>query len=522
MAVLLVVPVLLWFRDDPGRPRAAAARRRPGTPIAPAPPPDPGVMRRAVRSVDFWFLASTFFVCGATSNGLIGQHFIATPSTTASRPSAAAGALALMGAFNFVGTIASGWLTDRFDPRKLLLVYYGFRGVSLLFLPFVHDSMGIVAFSVLFGLDYIATVPPTVMLVRRTGSAGGTSASSTAGSSRRTMFGRGGRGVGRGHRPRAASATTRRRSSRRAGSRSWPGSRRWGSGGMASPRRRRRPDRLARRMTQVFRTLALIYLGREREMGRARARPRSQRVMTRRSATRSHAVLGRVPAAVSAWSEGNAGPRSSRHRRGAAAADVALARRGRPLVGRPARRPPGGRRVQRGRPVRLDLRALAVRRPGPALWLGLHDRPVARRPAARGSRRSHRTTGRRWRPIPTPSRATSTSGCTRSRGRTAALGCRGGPAAGAARRAPLVVPRRRERAVRAAVQRLPRRWRQDLAALVSRLDDGPGSPARRRRLLRADAGTLGTARSVGPGIAAGAGARVAPAVGISTPFQSTY
>jgi predicted MFS family arabinose efflux permease len=70
-----------------------------------------------------------------------------------------------MGAFNFVGTIASGWLTDRYDPRRLLLAYYGFRGVSLLFLPFVHDSVGIAAFAILFGLDYIATVPPTVMLV---------------------------------------------------------------------------------------------------------------------------------------------------------------------------------------------------------------------------------------------------------------------------------------------------------------------------------------------------------------------
>ena len=70
-----------------------------------------------------------------------------------------------MGVFNFIGTIASGWLTDRFDPRRLLLVYYGFRGVSLLFLPFVHDSMSIAAFAILFGLDYIATVPPTVALV---------------------------------------------------------------------------------------------------------------------------------------------------------------------------------------------------------------------------------------------------------------------------------------------------------------------------------------------------------------------
>ncbi len=70
-----------------------------------------------------------------------------------------------MGFFNFVGTIASGWLTDRWDPRKLLLVYYGFRGVSLLFLPFIHDTVSIGAFAILFGLDYIATVPPTVALV---------------------------------------------------------------------------------------------------------------------------------------------------------------------------------------------------------------------------------------------------------------------------------------------------------------------------------------------------------------------
>jgi predicted MFS family arabinose efflux permease len=122
-------------------------------------------MRRAVRSADFWFLASTFFVCGATSNGLIGQHFISHAADHGIAPVAASGALAVMGLFNFAGTIASGWLTDRRDPRKLLLIYYGFRGVSLLLLPFVHDSMGILAFSILFGLDYIATVPPTVALV---------------------------------------------------------------------------------------------------------------------------------------------------------------------------------------------------------------------------------------------------------------------------------------------------------------------------------------------------------------------
>jgi sugar phosphate permease len=164
IALFMLIPILVWFRNDPAdvrtRPRGADI----GTPVAPQPRPDPGVMRKAVRSADFWFLASTFFVCGATSNGLIGQHFISHAVDHGFTAVAASGALAVMGAFNFVGTIASGWLTDRRDPRKLLLIYYGFRGVSLLFLPFVHDSAGILAFSILFGLDYIATVPPTVAL----------------------------------------------------------------------------------------------------------------------------------------------------------------------------------------------------------------------------------------------------------------------------------------------------------------------------------------------------------------------
>jgi predicted MFS family arabinose efflux permease len=166
VAALLVVPVLLWFREDPAdlglRPLGATG------PATPARPADRHVMRRAVRSVDFWFLASTFLVCGATSNGLVGQHFISHAVDHGFTTVAASGALAVMGAFNFIGTIASGWLTDRYDPRKLLLIYYGFRGVSLLFLPLIHDSASIGMFAILFGLDYIATVPPTVMLVANT------------------------------------------------------------------------------------------------------------------------------------------------------------------------------------------------------------------------------------------------------------------------------------------------------------------------------------------------------------------
>ena len=164
LALVLVVPVVLWVRDDPAdvglRPRGVTEGA-----IVPTLPADRGVMRRAIRTSDFWFLAGTFFVCGATSNGLVGQHFIPHAVDHGFTAVAASGALAVMGFFNFVGTIASGWLTDRWDPRKLLLIYYGFRGVSLLFLPFIHDAVSIGAFAVLFGLDYIATVPPTVALV---------------------------------------------------------------------------------------------------------------------------------------------------------------------------------------------------------------------------------------------------------------------------------------------------------------------------------------------------------------------
>ncbi len=164
IALLLVLPVLIWLRNDPAE-VGARPRGAPEGALAPARRPDPGVMRRAIRTSDFWFLAGTFFICGATSNGLVGQHFIPHAVDHGFTAVAASGALAVMGVFNFIGTIGSGFLTDRLDPRKLLLVYYGFRGVSLLFLPFVHDTMTIAAFAILFGLDYIATVPPTVALV---------------------------------------------------------------------------------------------------------------------------------------------------------------------------------------------------------------------------------------------------------------------------------------------------------------------------------------------------------------------
>ena len=121
-------------------------------------------MSETLRTLDFWLLAGSFFICGFTSNGLIGTHLIPHAVEHGFTESMAAGAMALLGAMNVVGTMGSGYLTDRFNPRILLGIYYGFRALSLILLPLVTDPIGLMFFAVLFGLDYIATVPPTVAL----------------------------------------------------------------------------------------------------------------------------------------------------------------------------------------------------------------------------------------------------------------------------------------------------------------------------------------------------------------------
>ncbi len=164
LPILFIVPVILWLIDDPSKigqkPYGAPEDWHPSH----KPAADVGVMRRALRSGTFWLLAGTFFVCGFTSNGLIGTHFIPYAVGCGIGADTAANTLAIMGLFNFVGTLASGWLTDRHDPRRLLLIYYVLRGVSLIVLPFVTDPIGLTTFAILFGLDYIATVPPTIKL----------------------------------------------------------------------------------------------------------------------------------------------------------------------------------------------------------------------------------------------------------------------------------------------------------------------------------------------------------------------
>lgn len=120
---------------------------------------------RGAKQPMFWLLFATFFVCGLTTNGLVGTHLIAYCGDHGIAPVAAAGLLSAMGLSDLFGTTASGWLTDRYDPRKLLFVYYGLRGASLIALPFVEwNTVNLAIFAVFFGLDWIATVPPTVKL----------------------------------------------------------------------------------------------------------------------------------------------------------------------------------------------------------------------------------------------------------------------------------------------------------------------------------------------------------------------
>lgn len=164
-------------------PDAASAAPGPAESVFEPPRPGTGAATRAItaltaaaRTKAFWLLAGTFAICGASTNGLVGTHFVPAAHDHGMPVTAAAGLLAVIGIFDLIGTIASGWLTDRFDPRLLLGVYYALRGVSLMVLPLllageVHPPM--LFFIVFYGLDWVATVPPTIALCREHfGSAG--------------------------------------------------------------------------------------------------------------------------------------------------------------------------------------------------------------------------------------------------------------------------------------------------------------------------------------------------------------
>ena len=127
-------------------------------------------LRESSRSRTFWCLFLSFWICGWSTNGLIGTHFIPAAHDHGMPETTSATLLALIGVFDIVGTVASGWLTDRVDSRYLLFTYYFFRGLSLLVVPWlladtVHPSLFV--FIVFYGLDWVATVPPTVALCRQ-------------------------------------------------------------------------------------------------------------------------------------------------------------------------------------------------------------------------------------------------------------------------------------------------------------------------------------------------------------------
>ena len=169
-AAAAIVLVLVWLlmRDRPAdiglRPYGQAADA-PQTSAAPSMSPLTA-LATASRSRAFWILAGTFFICGASTNGLIGTHLIAACHDVGISPIRSTQLLAMMGIFDILGTTASGWLTDRYSARHLLFAYYSLRGLSLLFLPatLLEGGMGLGVFAVFYGLDWIATVPPTVKL----------------------------------------------------------------------------------------------------------------------------------------------------------------------------------------------------------------------------------------------------------------------------------------------------------------------------------------------------------------------
>ncbi|MEO7260092.1 MAG: MFS transporter [Jatrophihabitantaceae bacterium] len=172
---LLLVPFVMWLLADspasigqvpygaePDWAPPAASRQNPARAAL-------TVLTESSRSWTFWVLMGTFFICGWSTNGLVASHFIPAAHDHGIPATTAANLLALIGIFDIIGTIGSGWLTDRVDPRNLLLAYYGLRGLSLLIVPSVLGSTvnpPLFLFIVFYGLDWVATVPPTVALCR--------------------------------------------------------------------------------------------------------------------------------------------------------------------------------------------------------------------------------------------------------------------------------------------------------------------------------------------------------------------
>ena len=176
VALAVAVLVALFMRDEPRQIGLAAYGAEDEPPLGQAPPaPMRGnpfsialsTFAQAARVRDFWLLAGSFAICGATTAGLISMHLIPASVEHGLTEVTAASMLATMGVFDLIGTTGSGWLSDRIDPRKLLVWYYTLRGIALFFLPAAFDAgvPALAAFVVFYGLDWVATVPPTVKLV---------------------------------------------------------------------------------------------------------------------------------------------------------------------------------------------------------------------------------------------------------------------------------------------------------------------------------------------------------------------
>jgi len=175
-ALCVIPPVLLLMRNWPQDKGLGRYGQQPSLDAGPAPRP-PGSSFAAAfsglvlgaRVPAFWLLAGSFAICGMTTNGLIGTHFIPAANDHGMPTTVAAGLLAAVGVLDVAGTVFSGWLTDRVDARALLVIYYTGRGLSLVALPALlspHAEPGTWVFIIFYGLDWVATVPPTITLCR--------------------------------------------------------------------------------------------------------------------------------------------------------------------------------------------------------------------------------------------------------------------------------------------------------------------------------------------------------------------
>jgi MFS family permease len=177
VAIVLLPMIYLWMRDDPsdvglepyGAGQTGAATTGGVASLRGAAGGTASITLREVFGTStFWLLFGSFFVCGGTANGLIGTHLIPHSIDHGIPQIQAAATVGVMGGLNFVGTVLSGWMIDRVHPRKWLALVYALRGLSLLILPFVQDFTGLFVFAVIYGLDWFATVPPTIALTADT------------------------------------------------------------------------------------------------------------------------------------------------------------------------------------------------------------------------------------------------------------------------------------------------------------------------------------------------------------------